>query len=229
MRVYLLLFLEGFFAFASPCILPMLPVYLIYLAGDKTRGTKQLLINTLGFILGFSIIFMALGATATAFGRLLQEHKADLMRYSGGFILLLGLYYLASGSGKFSLERFLPSRKSDKTLKPPKELHFFSSLLFGMAFCTGWTPCLATWLSAALTMSANAETWVTGVGMLFVFSLGLGLPFLIFALGIGKLRGTLRFLQQKTPQIRAVSGILLILLGIFMLSGHFQTYLGWFL
>lgn len=243
MTVYLLLFFEGLLAFVSPCILPLLPIYLIYLAGDKTKGTRQLILNTIGFILGFSILFVALGATATGLGKLLQEHKEALLHASGVFMMLLGLYYILSGSGKFSLSSLWASLKSriskadasteagtaaaavSSGPKKPKELHFFSSMLFGIAFCSGWTPCLMTWLASALLLSANSDTVFQGMAMLFVFSLGLGLPFLVFALLFQKLKSALHILKQKMSLIQIISGALLIVLGILMISGLFGYYL----
>lgn len=245
MTVYFLLFLEGVFAFVSPCILPLLPVYLLYLAGDKTKGTKQLIINTCGFIFGFSFIFMALGATATGFGRLLQENRNALLTGSGIFILLLGIYYLLNGMGKLDIQQHWQQLKacfskrhtelsnSDKKTESlqankPKELHFFSSFGFGIAFCAGWTPCIFTWLAAALTLSANSETVYEGIFMLGIFSLGLGLPFLLFALFFNRLKNTLSLLRRQLPRIQKISGILLIILGIAMLTGWFGRYLAIF-
>lgn len=233
MKLYLLLFLSGLSTFLSPCILPLLPVYLIYLAGDQTQGKKQLILNTLGFILGFSVLFMALGATASSIGKLLQAHRNELLIGSGIFLILLGVHYLLSGAGWLNFAKIraffhLPERAQKEGAAPEKNLHFFSSFLFGIAFCSSWTPCLVTWLASALTLSANAETLFQGVFLLFLFSLGMGLPFMAAALLYGKLKSTFAWLRQNLPKIRLVSGILLILMGVLMISGQFSAYLDLF-
>lgn len=228
------IFVEGLLAFVSPCILPLLPVYLVYLAGDKTQGTRQLLINALGFVTGFTVIFMALGATATALGQSLQAHRDLLLILSGVFVMILGLYYLVSGAGWFELSSPLPWIRRKLGLAPreqqrnaPKDLHFFSSFLFGVAFCSSWTPCLLTFLSAALLLSANSDTIWQGMLQLLFFSLGIGIPFILCALFFGKLKGMLNFLKRNLGRIRLFSGILLILIGLAMVTGLFNAYLGW--
>ncbi|PNH18088.1 cytochrome c biogenesis CcdA family protein [Mageeibacillus indolicus] len=279
--MYPLLFIEGVLSFVSPCILPLLPIYLAYLAGDGLSGTKQTVINTLGFIAGFSTIFIALGATSTALGRALQSHRGSLTQVGGIFIILLGLYYLGQNNVKIlearqkiseSLKTFLgnawrrprqqnnlAAADADGTAAPSVasaqlaagtaasetktgasfrqtvsrkaangELHFFSSFVFGFAFCAGWTPCLFTWLASALALSANSSTAWQGGFMLAVFSLGLGLPFLLFAIFLQKLKAALQFIRRNLNKIQVIAGILLVIIGFSMWLGVFNTYLGWF-
>lgn len=230
---FLMLFIEGFLAFVSPCILPVLPIYLLYLAGDRQQGRSQLLLNSLGFILGFTFIFTALGATASSLGALLQQHSRGLQLFSSLFILAMGLYYslkspllsrytdwLFQPLQRFWLSlrpAFLARRQEAALTEQPKNLHFFSSLLFGMAFCASWTPCLMTFLSTALLYSAQAETLWLGSLMLLTFSLGLGLPFFLSALFFNQLKSSFAFLRRQLPLITLLSGFCLIGFGLYNL------------
>lgn len=219
-----MVFLEGILAFLSPCILPTLPVYLVYLAGQEQEETnnKKLVINTLGFILGFTLIFVTLGATATGLGRLLSQNKLMVQRISGLVIIFFGLHYMGVLKiGVLNREKRFEAKTNN--------LNFFRSVLFGMAFSFGWTPCIGTFLGSALMLAANQATIFHGIFLLFLFSLGLGVPFFITALLFNKLKGAFDFLKKHFSVITKVSGLFLIIMGLLMafnLFGYWARLFG---
>ena len=233
---YLMTFLEGLLAFLSPCILPMLPVYLIYLAGDETRGSKQLLANTIAFVAGFSTLLILLGATASGIGRLLQAHSSVLTKIGGLIMVIMGVFYLEipalqklpslSSVFRRNKEGQSQMKKSPGETLIPKEggLHIGSSYLFGAAYSLTWSPCLSTWLTAALIQAGQAETMWSGILLLFLFSMGLGLPFILTALLFDQMRQLLDGIKKHMLSIKRVSGVLLILVGLSMIFGLFDYY-----
>lgn len=229
----LMVFLEGVLAFLSPCILPMLPVYLVYLAGDEAAGRQRRVINTLGFIIGFTLIYVALGATATSLGRALFRNQEHLRRLSGVIMVVLGLHYL----GVFDrLLAWLASHFVQGAAASPGEhllqqgqgRGFLRSLLFGLAFTVTWTPCLTAWVGAAMTMAANSATVWQGIGLLFAFSMGLGIPFMLTALLYESLATGFAVIRRHLRQIRLFSGLLLILIGILLLTNLIGRYMSFF-
>lgn len=220
-----LIFVEGLLAFLSPCILPMIPIYLLYLGGEEAGGERaglRLLVNTLGFVAGFTVVFVALGATASALGSLISQHRLLLQRLGGVVVVLIGLNYL--GVIKIG---FL--NRSRTMQAGTKNLRFWSSLLFGAAFSLGWTPCLSAFLGTALILASNLKTMYQGMALLFTFSLGLGIPFLLTALLWGKLQNTLGVIKRNLHRIQTVSGLLLILVGLLMVFDLFRFYANLFL
>ena len=215
-----LIFVEGLLAFLSPCILPMIPIYLLYLGGEEAAGEKagrRLLLNTLGFITGFTLVFVALGATASALGRLISDNRILLQRVGGVVIILIGLNYLGV------IKIGFPGRS--RGLKANTEnLRFLSSLLFGAAFSLGWTPCLSAFLGTALILASNLKTMYQGMGLLLTFPLGLGVPFLIAALLWGRLQNALGVIKRNLNRIQTVSGFLLIVVGLLMVLNLFNLY-----
>lgn len=216
---YFIAFLEGIITFVSPCLLPMLPVYVSYFAGGSERKTKNVLKNALGFMLGFSVIFVLMGALAGSFGRLLTEHKTVVNIITGAIVIFFGLSFL--GVFKLSLFKGTALRKSG-------EPGFFSSALFGVVFSVGWTPCVGAFLGSALMLAANQGSALKGIVMLLLYSVGLGLPFLMSAILIDKIKGAFNFIKKHYKVVNAVSGALLLLIGILMATGLFDRLLGFF-
>lgn len=212
-----LLFLEGVLAFLSPCMLPMLPVYLMYLAAETEHGRKASVFNTVGFVCGFTLIFMALGATATALGSTLNSHRLVLQRVSGFVIMLFGLYFM----GALKLEFLDVERKFDLKIKAGS---FGGALLFGAAFSLGWTPCLGPFLGSALLLAGNTETLAAGVFYLFIFSMGLGIPYILSALFFTGIKGIFLWLKKHNHMIRTISGLVLITAGILLMTDFFAYY-----
>ena len=211
---YLLLFLEGMMTFVSPCLLPMLPVYVTFFAAGKTdeNDKKRPLINALGFVLGFTLVFVALGAFAGTAGRLLRRYALWVNIATGLIVVVLGLNFLGVLKIGF-LNR--TSHKSANT----KDLRFFSSLLFGLTFSIGWTPCVGAFLGAALMLASQRGGVLPGVLMLLVYSLGLGVPFVLSAVLIDRLKGALGFLRRHSRGINIASGVLLVIMGVLMATG----------
>lgn len=213
---YAVLFLEGIITFISPCMLPMLPVYITYFSGsadsEQDKKGKRTLINALGFVLGFTLVFVLLGALSSTLGAFLFRNAVAINIIFGGVLILLGLNYM----GVLKLD-FLNRSHGMQVQK--KQLTFFQSLLFGILFCAGWTPCIGTFLGSALMIAANSETVFTGILMLLVYSLGLGIPFVLSALLIGQLKGAFAFIKRNYKVINIISGALLVILGLLMMTG----------
>lgn len=204
-----LLFLEGLLAFVSPCMLPMLPVYLMYLAAETEDGKRASVVNTVGFVAGFTLVFMALGATATALGSLMQAHRLLLQRVSGAVIIVFGLHFM----GVFKVG-FLDIEK--KFEAGSKRGGVLGALLFGAAFSLGWTPCLGPFLGSALMLAGNGKTLAQGVFYLFVFSMGLGVPYILAALFFTNIKPLFQWLRRHGRMIKVVSGAVLVLAGLLL-------------
>lgn len=214
----LLLFIEGLLAFISPCFLPMLPIYLSYLAGINDDDKKALIKNTLGFIIGFTIVFTLLGMTATSLGKLLVNSRKTIEFICGVFIIILGLNMI--GIIKIGiLNRDFRLKYNSKGLK------FFTSILFGFVIAFGWSPCIGSFLSVALIKASNQSSLVDGAIMLFIFSLGLSLPILVTALLFNKLTNLFNFIKKHYKLITTISGIFLIIMGLLMIFNKFTQYI----
>ena len=218
---YFLLFLEGIITFISPCILPLLPLYVSYFVGGNENGVKSkynALVNSLGFVLGFTIIFTLLGTLAGTFGSFIKE-QSTIINILGGFIVVLfGANYMGLFKIPF-LERSLKMNAEIKTFK------FLSSILFGMIFAIGWTPCVGTFLGTALMIAVNTQDIIKGALMLLVYSLGLGIPFVICAILIDKLKQTFNFIKRNYKVINRISGIILVIIGISIMTGYLNKVL----
>ena len=213
---YLISFLEGIITFVSPCLLPMLPIYISYFAGGSERNNKQVIKNALGFILGFTVVFVLLGALAGSFGRLLNEHQMVVNIITGLIVIFFGLNFL----GVFKLNLF-KGTKMGKT----DNLGFFSSVLFGVVFSIGWTPCVGAFLGSALMLATSQGNVLEGVVMLLLYSLGLGIPFFVSAVLIDKLKGAFSFIKKHYRVINIVSGTFLVIIGVLMATGLLGKFL----
>ena len=213
---YFIAFLEGIITFISPCLLPMLPIYISYFAGGGERKTSKTLKNATGFILGFTVIFVLMGALASSFGKLLTKYNIIVNIITGLIVIFFGLNFI----GIFKLNIF----KGTKMAKT-ENLGFFSSLLFGIVFSIGWTPCVGAFLGSALMMATSQGKVVEGIIMLLVYSLGLGIPFFLSAVLIDKLRGAFNFIKKHYKVINIICGSLLILVGLLMATGVFGKFI----
>ena len=218
-----LLFLEGFLAFISPCMLPMLPVYLMYLAAETEHGKRASIVNTVGFVAGFTLVFMALGATATAIGTLMNEHRMLLQRAGGVVIMAFGLHFL----GVLRIGFLDVEKKLDLGLK--KRGGFVGALIFGGAFSLGWSPCLGPFLGAALMLAGSGKTVVQGILYLFVFSMGLGVPYVRAAVFFTNIKGLFQWFKKRGKQIKTISGLILLASGFLMLFDLFGYWAGLFM
>jgi len=219
---YFISFLEGIITFISPCLLPMLPVYISFFAGQTNRGNKlNTLINALGFVLGFTLVFVLLGAFAGEIGKTFIQNKNSLHLITGIIVILFGLNFMG-------LLR-LPFLKINHHLKQEQfKVGFLSSLIFGIVFSIGWTPCVSAFLGSALMLAASGGDALKGILMLLSFSLGLGLPFIMSALLIERLTSTFNFIKRNYHIINFISGVFLVIIGILMATGLMGYFLSLF-
>lgn len=212
---YFVLFLEGFLTFISPCLLPMLPVYVLYFAGGKSDNKKNTLINALGFVFGFTIVFVLMGAFAGTIGLFLKSHLDILNKVLGFIIILFGLGFI----GVFKIN-FRGFGNTDIKISG-----FLSSLVFGAFFSVGFTPCVGTFLGSALMMASSKGTAAEGIIMLLFYSAGLGIPFVVSAVLIDRLKSAFDFIKKNYRVINILSGILLIIIGILVMTGISDMFL----
>ncbi len=214
---YLLLFLEGVITFISPCLLPMLPIYLsFFAAGDTDR--RRTLRNALGFVLGFTIVFIIMGAFMGIMGKLVREYQTVLNIVTGAIVILFGLNFM----GVLKIGFLNRASQQDANVK---DLNFFSSMLFGIVFSIGWTPCVGAFLGSALLLASQGGSLLQGIVMLLAFSLGLGIPFVVSALLVDRLKGAFDFIKRHYRVINLVSGLVLVIVGILMATGYMGYWL----
>ena len=215
---YVIAFLEGIITFISPCLLPMLPIYISYFAGGGERSTGKTLKGALGFVFGFTVVFVALGALAGTVGSFLREYQTAVNVVSGLIVILFGLNFL----GVFKLNLFRGSRYSVNT----DNVGFFSALLFGMIFSVGWTPCVGAFLGSALMLASQQGHVVEGMLMLLAYSLGLGIPFVLSAVLIEYLKSAFNWIKKNYKIINTVCGAFLVGIGVLMMTGTLGSWLG---
>lgn len=215
---YAISFLEGIITFISPCLLPMLPIYISYFAGGGERTVGKTLKGALGFVSGFTIIFVLMGALAGTVGSFLRDYQIVVNILSGLIVIFFGLNFL----GVFKFALFKGSSWSVKT----DNMGFFSALVFGIVFAVGWTPCVGAFLGSALMLASQQGHVLEGVLMLLAYSLGLAIPFLLSAVLIDYLKGAFNWIKKNYGVINVVSGSLLVLIGILMATGTMGWLLG---
>ena len=208
---YLISFLEGIITFISPCLLPMLPIYVSYFAGGR-RSVRTTLTGALGFVLGFTLVFVAMGALAGTVGGFLKSHQTAVNIVSGVVVILFGLNFL----GVLRLQLFRGGMAGGTAVRTPG---FFSSVLFGLIFSLGWTPCVGAFLGSALLLASQQGSVWTGVWMLLAYSLGLGVPFMVSALLIDQLKSAFDWIKRHYEIINRVSGGFLVFIGVLMATG----------
>jgi len=207
---YLITFLEGIITFISPCLLPMLPIYISYFAGGEANRAKTVK-NSLGFVLGFTAVFVCMGALAGSVGSFLKEYRTFVNIVTGLVVIVFGLNY--TGILKFNIFKGI-SNKGDVS-----NMGFISSILFGIVFSIGWTPCVGAFLGSALMLASVEGKVLSGIIMLLLYSLGLGIPFVVSALLIDRLKSAFDFVKKHYRVINIVCGCLLILVGVLMMTG----------
>lgn len=195
----------------------MLPIYISYFAGGGERSTGKTVKAALGFVTGFTVVFLILGALAGTVGSLLREYQTAVNLVTGLIVIFFGLNFL----GVFRLNLFRGSQWTVDT----SNLGFFSAILFGMVFSVGWTPCVGAFLGSALMLASQQGHMVEGVVMLLSYSLGLGIPFLLSAVLIDYMKTAFDWIKRNYKVINALSGGLLVLVGILMATGTLGQFL----
>jgi len=214
---YIIAFLEGIITFISPCLLPMLPIYLSYFAGGGARSTSKTLRCALGFVVGFSVVFVAMGALAGSIGSFLSAQRRVVDLLCGAVVVIFGLNYL----GVLNLNLFSGSRRQVRK----DNMTFLSALVFGLVFALGWTPCVGAFLGSALMLASQQGHTAQGMAMLLAYSLGLGIPFLLSAVLIDSLKGAFGWIKAHYRLINTVCGLLLVAIGLLMMSGWMNRLL----
>ena len=207
---YIFTFLEGIASFISPCILPMLPIYISYFIGKEEKNVKKAAINATGFVIGFTTIFLILSIFASQLGVLVSSNIKYIKIIFGIIIIVLGLNYMEIIDLKFLNK--IKMKQADT-----KDLTFLKSILFGSVFSISWTPCIGTFLSSALLLIAKEQDIIKGILLMLVYSIGLGIPFIISAVLLEKLKEMFNVIKRNYDKIKKISGLILILMGIYMI------------
>ena len=214
---FLFTFAEGMLAFVSPCILPMLPVFLVYISADEKQSAGKRFINTLFFVMGFTTAFVLMGATAFSVGSFLSRYKAFLVKLAGVIMVFLGFVYL-----DFIQISFGSAARKGSGSGP------VANFLFGISYSFGWTPCLGAFLGSALALASVQETVFHGMALLACFGFGLGVPFIVFSLLYEKLKSVITYLKIHSEKIKFVGGVILIAVGLAMVFDLFGYYMAIF-
>ena len=222
-------FTAGLISFASPCVLPLIPAYLSFISGvsveemksrdKKSQALKKVSVNTILFLLGFSVVFVALGASATFIGDFLLSKLALFNKIAGAIIILLGLHLL----GVFRI-RFLNYEKRFHARSRP--LGPLGSFLVGLAFAFGWTPCIGPILAGILLLASNQDTVTKGVVLLSAYSLGLGIPFFVTAVSFHTFLSVFGWIKKHFRVVEIISGLFLIIIGFLIFIGSFSALTG---
>jgi cytochrome c-type biogenesis protein len=225
---YISALIGGILTFLAPCTLPLIPAYLGFLAGapkeDESGALKQqrILINAFLFTLAFTVVFMFFGLVSGAVGAFFELHRAFIARLGGVLVIIFGLSML----GVFEIPQLFSGRKMPKVLTPGKP---FSSFLLGLLFALGWSPCLGPILGTILALAASTShtTAMSGALLLFVYSLGLAIPFLVIALLYGTSYRYVTALGRMLPFFNKVGGALFVVIGVLLLLGDFGLLNVW--
>ena len=207
---YVFTFIEGLASFISPCVLPMLPIYISYFIGEDNKKVSKAIINSIGFVLGFTVVFILLSVLASSLGGIISNNIKYVKIIFGIVIIILGLNYM-----ELIKIKFLNKTKGVNT--KAKDLNFIKSMLFGMLFSISWTPCIGTFLASALLLIAKNQDIVKGILLMIVYGIGLGIPFIISAALLEKLKEVFNFVKKHYHIIKKISGVILIIMGIYMI------------
>ena len=213
---YFIAFLEGVITFLSPCLLPMLPVYLSNFAGGGERSPRKTLAGALGFVAGFTVVFVLMGALAGTAGQLLQQYHTAVNIVCGAVVIFFGLCYL----GVIKLTLFRGSSRTVDT-----QMGFGAAVLFGVVFSLGWTPCVGAFLGSALALASQQGHVLVGMAMLLAYSLGLGVPFVLSAVLIDRLKTAFDWVKRHYGVLNRVCGVFLIVVGVLMATGLMGRFL----
>ena len=216
-------FAAGFLSFVSPCVLPLIPGYISFVSGvslDEMRGDTtpatsrlQVFLTSLAFVIGFSLVFVALGASATAVGKFLFARLPLFSKIAGAVLIVFGLHTM----GVFRLAFLETEKRVHSQRKPAGPL---GAVLVGVAFAFGWTPCIGPILGGILAIAGSKNSVAEGVTLLAVYSLGLGIPFLLTSLAINQFFGAAKRVRRYYHAIELASGALLIVIGVLIISGQ---------
>lgn len=221
-------FVAGLISFVSPCVLPLVPAYISYMSGVSVdeliegasrESARRAGIRSLFFVLGFSAVFITMGATATSLGEALIEHRDILMKIGGVVIIIFGLHML----GVFKIKALYAERRFHVRLK---SVGYLGAFLMGLMFAFGWTPCVGPVLGTILGMAASTDTVMNGIALLAVYSLGLGVPFILTGFLTNRAFAAMNRIKPHFRKIEIASGLLLIAVGYLVFTGSLQEMAG---
>ncbi|MCY3580254.1 MAG: cytochrome c biogenesis protein CcdA [bacterium] len=228
---YLTAFVFGALSFLSPCVLPLLPGYLGLMSGYSVAELQQgsasigrMFRVTLMFVAGLSIVFVALGAGATSVAGLLARNRSTITVVAGWMIVIFGLLILIMALSTSPRLAFLYRER--RVHVRPSSIGFWAPMVMGLAFGFGWTPCIGPVLAAILTQAATQETVLAGMSQLFVFSMGMGIPFIAAGIGVTKLYSGIKLLQRHLRTINVLSGLLMVVFGWMFITGRITDLSG---
>ena len=222
-------FSAGLFSFLSPCVLPLFPSYLSFITGMSVADLsaelspavrRRVLVHAIVFVLGFSLVFVGLGASFSAVGQFLLDYRDWIRRVGGVLIVIFGLYI----AGVFRLGLFGRTAQWQIREKPAG---YLGTLAVGVTFAIGWTPCVGPILGAILSLAGTAETVTTGVGLLVAYSLGLGVPFLLSAIALGSFLKFFKRYRPFIPTVERAAGVLLVVVGVLVYTNYYIVLNAW--
>jgi cytochrome c-type biogenesis protein len=225
----LVAFTAGLFSFLSPCVLPLFPSYVSFITGmsvsdltaDLTGAARRrVMLHALAFVLGFSLVFVALGASFSAAGQFLLDYRNLIRQVGGALIVLFGLYI----AGVFKLAAMGRTMQFQLREKPAG---YLGSLLVGLTFAIGWTPCVGPILGAILSLAGTSETVQRGIGLLIAYSAGLGVPFLISAVALGAFLKFFKRYRPLIPIMERTAGVLLVIVGVLVFTNYYIVLNSW--
>jgi cytochrome c-type biogenesis protein len=223
----LVAFAAGLLSFLSPCVLPLIPSYVTFITGmsldelttedsERERARRAVLVHGLLFIAGFTLVFVIMGASATFLGSLFRYASGWVERVGGVLLIAFGLYLLG-------VLRMPGADREWRVHFGNKPLGYFGTVLVGVTFAAGWTPCIGPVLGGILALASTTGSVSSGVGLLFVYSAGLAVPFLLAALLLQRFMGNMGRIGRWLPWVNRISGALLLILGILLLTGSFTA------
>ena len=222
-------FVGGFLSFISPCVLPLVPAYISYIsgvsveelsAGAARQSSMRAGLRSLFFVLGFSLVFITMGASASSIGQVYAEHRQVLMKIGGIVIVVFGLHML----GVFRIQALYAEKRFHVRMK---NVGYLGAFLLGLVFAFGWTPCVGLYLAPILALAADTETLGRGVALLAVYSLGLGLPFVLTGFLTSRAIAAMNRIKPHFRKVEVVSGLLLMVVGILIFTGDLQKLSGY--
>ncbi|WEK55499.1 MAG: cytochrome c biogenesis protein CcdA [Candidatus Cohnella colombiensis] len=220
--------IAGVLSFLSPCVFPLIPAYVSHLTGAFVQNNKMnvekklLLLRSISFIVGFSVVFVAMGASASFIGQFFADNRQVIVKVSGLLIIIFGLQM--TGMLTFRFLMFNKSWGKSETTKKGN----LSSFLLGIAFGSGWTPCVGLALSSILLLAGSTETMYSGMFLLFIYSVGLGIPFLILSVMLTYSLGILKKVNRWLPTLSVINGWILVIMGLLLFTGQLQKLSAYF-
>lgn len=219
-------FIAGLMSFFSPCVLPMIPAYILYISGssvgEEQASRMKMFSRTLAFVFGFTIVFIIMGASASAIGKVFDQYQGAIQKISGTLIIFFGLTQLG-------IIKLSALQKVSKIKRMPKGDSYLGALLLGIAFAAGWSPCFGAVLAGILAYAGTSDTITKGVSLLLTYSVGMGIPFLVTAFFISEITPYFAKAEKHANKIKKAAGIVLIIFGFLIITGQLVKISGFLL